>query len=298
MSTRVVDAVRSVLGALAAAAEHHTLVLRLTLVLVLLYGTTSAYTSALIRVVCTAMLAAPALTRRKGLWWILVVALCVGNIIDWYVIDNHKYLIMYWVFACALACGRDGPRGNLDDLAVTARWLVACVFGFATLWKIIGAGYLDGSFLQLAFAIDPRLQPVATAVTGLPAESFTAFSDAVELLGQNGIAGHAVEIPTGHGLALLAVMLSWCGLALEGSVAVAHALPGRRWYALRHDVLGMFVAFTYFLLPVFGFSFVLAILGLAQCTQSDESMRRRYIWLFIIIHATLLPWKALFELLD
>ena len=95
MSTRVVDAVRSVLGALAAAAEHHTLVLRLTLVLVLLYGTTSAYTSALIRVVCTAMLAAPALTRRKGLWWILVVALCVGNIIDWYVIDNHTWQLRH-----------------------------------------------------------------------------------------------------------------------------------------------------------------------------------------------------------
>ena len=91
----------------------------------------------------------------------------------------------------------------------------------------------------------------------------------------------------------LARGMSWAGLAVETSVAIVHLLPGRRWYALRHLTLMAFVAFTYVLLPVVGFGFLLGVMGFAQVADDDQRLKRFYIALLCFLQVSLVPWRNL-----
>jgi hypothetical protein len=103
-----------------------------------------------------------------------------------------------------------------------------------------------------------------------------------------------VDIPlrTSGVLGVLALALSWVTLAVEGVVAATHLIGSSRMYAIRHTVLIVFIAGTYFLLPVIGFAFVLSILGFAETRESDRVRRLVYLVLFAFVHLTLIPWQG------
>ena len=143
----------------------HTLTLKLALVLALLYGASSSAAEVPVRVLATMMLVFPTFLTQPALWWLLTVALVAGNARDWYSIDNHKYLITYWVLACTISLH---VRERHQWLGGVARTLTALVFGFAVLWKIVGGEYLNGSFLYYTFLTDSRLTRLSAAVTGTP----------------------------------------------------------------------------------------------------------------------------------
>ena len=65
-------------------------------------------------------------------------------------------------------------------------------------------------------------------------------------------------------------------------MGTVHLLGRPRWYPLRHFALMMFVALTYFLLPVTGFASILLLMDLAQCRADDTRMRFRY--LLMLVH--------------
>ena len=67
-------------------------------------------------------------------------------------------------------------------------------------------------------------------------------------------------------LALLADVLTWWTLAIEGAVALAFLCPGPSWLGRHRDhLLITFTVTTYLAAPVLGFGWLLLVLGLAQC---------------------------------
>ena len=136
MSTihRIADQVREAVSG----DGHHALVLRLTVVLLMLYGTNSPELAVPLRICGGLMLVVPGLAAMRPLWWCLVSALLLGNWWQWYSIDNHKYLIAYWTLACALSVGL--PRGVVH-LSKTAQLLIGVVFSLATFWKFLAGEY-------------------------------------------------------------------------------------------------------------------------------------------------------------
>jgi hypothetical protein len=266
------------------------LALKLTLVLVLLHGATNGAAQVPVRVLCGIMLIFPQLLRQRFFWWPLFAGLFAANAQAWFTIDNHKYLILYWTLACIVSLSIDNPRRYL---LATARVLTAMVFGFATAWKLLGREYFDGSFMYWTFLNDPRVFRVASLVSGYSPEEIRLGSEAISTAGALGLRAAAIPLLDSPGLWLLAYFLSWLGLLVEGTVAIMHAIPSQKLYRLRHYSLMVFIALTYFLLPVSGFAFVLTVLGFAQCEEADEAMRWRYLILLGIVQLIVLDWQSL-----
>lgn len=282
-----VEAVVRQLGSALAAESHHTLALRLTLLLVVLHGATSPFASVVVRVVALMMLVLPSLTHRAALWWLTLVALAASNADQWEIIDNHQYLITYWVLACTLTVQKP------EYLAINARLLVGIAFGFAVLWKLAAGQYLDGSFFYVSFFTDGRLQNFA----GLFADGGPGFvkqtSQAIGQVMAFGFDNSTLALANDRGLMTLARGMSWSGLVVETAVAIVHLLPERQSYALRHFTLMVFVAFTYVLLPVVGFGFLLGVMGFAQVADDDQRLKRLYIALLCFLQLSLVPWRNL-----
>lgn len=293
MTTVASPAISSALRELRAAVTadtNYVLALKLTLVLLLLYGATTGAARIPVRVLCGVMLVFPTLLQQAFLWWLLLAALVGANLQVWFTIDNHKYLIMYWALACALSLHFANPAAYLGW---TARVLVALVFGFATFWKFLGGEYVDGSFFYWTFLTDARVLRVAAFISGLPPDTIRLGSEAVGMAGTLGLNNLSIPVLASPTLRMATLGLSWLGLLIEGCVALTHALPTRRLYVLRHSALMAFIAMTYFLLPVSGFAFVLTVLGVAQCREDDSAMRWRYIVLLGIVQFVILDWQAL-----
>lgn len=271
--------------------SHYTLTLRLTLLLLLLHGGSSASMEVPIRVLSGAMLLLPRVLLCATGWWLLAAATVAGNAWQWSIIDNHQFLITYWVLAVALSLHTSEPH---EALRRTARALTVLVFAFAVAWKLIAGEYVDGSFLYFSFLTDTRLQRLGAALSGWSLSQTTAIREAIGFMGSRGLTGVELHVAGAAGLKTLTFWLSWMGLLLEGAVAAVYLFDSPRCYLARQYALLAFVLLTYFLVPVIGFAFVLTLIGFAQCADGDTAMKTRYLALLAGIQLTLVPWQSLF----
>ena len=191
------------------------------------------------------------------------------------------------MLACALTVGR--PR----DLPLNARLLVAVAFSFAVVWKLLAGQYVDGTFFYVTFFTDGRLQNFAGLFGTGGADAVRQTGQAISQLAAYGVDGSTLPIVNDARLLSVAVAMSWAGLAVESAVATLHLLPGARWYWPRHVSLMAFIAFTYVLLPVVGFGFVLAVMGFAQVDENDHRLKGAYIALLCFLQLSLVPWRNL-----
>jgi hypothetical protein len=284
--TAVADVGRAVDSGLNADSAHIS-TLRLTLVLLVLHAGTSASLDAALRILCLFMLVFPEAIYQRSLWLALVAALAIGTLDSWYLVDNHQYLILYWVAACAL------NLNHRRHLSTNARVLIAVAFSFAVAWKIIAGQYFDGGFFYMTAIIDPRLQNVAGVVTAIGTDQLKVTADALRYFVPHGEVGSSINILQDSRLTIAALFMSYAGIGVEAAVATAHWLPGLSAARWRHAILIGFVSMTYFLLPVTGFGFVLAVMGFAQTDNRQQWLKRVYVGLVLLIQATVVPWRNL-----
>ena len=271
---------------------RHYLVLRLTLVLLLLYGSSNLILDVPLRVVCGLMLISPSLVTHQGMWVLVCGLVWWINAANWLWIDNHKFLISYWCLACALGVSAK----NTDTvLAWNGRILIGLAFLFATLWKLLSGEYLNGSFLHYTFLTDDRIQSFAAAIGGLSPDVLPQNRLLEAMLKTAPQSALEVTLATSPLLERFALFASYWTLLIEGAVAAAFLLIGIRWLARCRDwILIIFIATTYFLLPVLGFAYVLIIMGLAQCPPNRDRDRIAYLALLAGLQLARLPWKQFF----
>ncbi len=144
------------------------LVLRLTLLVLILHGSSTAWLDVALKVLCGYMLVSRVHLKHAGLW--VVICACVWwlNARHWLWIDNHKYLISYWVLACTI--GVSGAH-CARVLAWNGRWLIGLCFAFALGWKLFAGQYFNGDFFTYTLLVDDRLELFAHLGGGLSASS-------------------------------------------------------------------------------------------------------------------------------
>lgn len=263
------------------------LVLRLTLLLLLLYGSSSLGLDVPLSVICGLMLIAPALLTNQILWLIICGLVWWVNATDWLWIDNHKYLISYWCLVCALAVSAK----NTDAvLAWNGRWLIGLTFLFATLWKMLAGEYWQGSFLHFTFLTDPRVEPIAELIGQLDPALLSQNYLLYSALSLHPDVATAATLNTTPALQTFTIAASYWTLLIEASVAIAFLVNLRWLVALRDRLLITFIVTTYFLLPVLGFAYVLAIMGYAQCPPKRSKTRWVYLGLVGALQLARLPW--------
>jgi len=68
-----------------------------------------------------------------------------------------------------------------------------------------------------------------------------------------------------------------------------------RWATARNALLLLFAVTTYVIAPVRGFGWMLMLLGLAQCDDSNRPFRPLYLAAIVLVQAYTLPVSAVFQ---
>ncbi|PSB22787.1 hypothetical protein C7B61_09535 [filamentous cyanobacterium CCP1] len=274
------------------AQPRHLLVLRFTALFLLLYGSSTVFLDIPLRVLCGLMLLSPTLLTNQVMWMLICGIVWWVNATDWLWIDNHKILITYWCLVCALAVSAKDADGVL---AWNGRVLIGLTFLFATTWKMLAGEYWDGAFLHYTFLADDRVESVATAIGSLSPNTLPQNRLLEVLLKQFPQAIGNVTLTTSPRLQAFTLAASYWTLFIEGSVAIAFLVnPLRLFSRFRDWFLIVFIATTYFLLPVLGFAYILIIMGFAQCPSKHTAVRVAYVGLFAFLQLSRLPWDLLF----
>ena len=258
-----------------------------TLVVVLLATTGAWYVAAPVSLLAAATLVFPELRDRPLLWWALLGCLGAGVHQVWSQADNHQYLIIYWVLAVALAAGSVDPAAAR---AIAARWLLAAVFALATLWKLSNVAFVDGSFFEFTLLTDSRFAPVAAMIGGVDTQDLDANRTVFDAMDAAGTGASVDLLGLSARLALLADVLTWWTLAIEGAVALAFVCPGGQLAGspprpLADHVHGHHLPGA----PVLGFGWLLLVLGLAQCRSTSGRVRILYVAAFVVVRLGATP---------
>lgn len=261
------------------------LVLRLTALLAMANAVKPFAPKIVVALMMGATLFSRTLLRSRG-WWLMVTFFVVSTTsMRWYTADNHKWLWGYWLFACAIAAGERGDVAR-RVLAFNGRWLMGLCMLAATIWKIVGWQYFDGSFFVYTLHFDSRFA-IVTQQLGQPGH---AYQDARQAFGR--VASSLQPQSVTHTQAMLAFALFACywTIFIEALWSLAFCSTRPRWLHDKRDLVALvFIATTYFLAPVHGFGSLLVVMGLAQCPVDKWRTRLGYLAALVMLHVAY-PW--------
>lgn len=223
----------------------------------------------------------PAFLRRRELWAALALLTGIRVAFDWPLSDNHAYLLCYWCLAIALSrFARD--EGRL--LSINGRWLIALVFGFATLWKLLSPDFADATFFRATLLLDPRFEGFTRLVGGLSIEQIDAARSALERHADGGwLAPVAATRPSARFEILARATTLWT-VTIEAAVTIAFCWPKDRGPSrLRDPLLIAFCVTTYAVATVDGFGWLLIAMGLSQCAAEQTRTRVAYLAAYALI---------------
>lgn len=219
------------------------------------------------------------------LTWTLVTALLAFTLVQgWLLSGNHLYLLFYLSFAALVASLSPKPE---RVFARNARLMLGLIFVLAVFWKLVGPGFVSGTFFEFYLIHDERLAPVALLLTDLSYADVLANRAALEEVWEEG----ALMLQTTPQVERLALWLTWLTLVVEVSVAAAFLGPTKWTGQFRDPVLLAFLATAYLVVPVPSFGMGLACFGYAQ--TSSHRVRALYLVAFLVMPLTALRYHLI-----
>lgn len=263
----------------------------MTLLLLLVYPSNFWYVRIPITVLSVSAFVFRSLRLDPRLWFVVAMTVISGNYQNWFLVDNHKYLLGYWSLALFCCLLTDEPEKNL---AVVARRLIALSFMFAVFWKIASRDFLDGTFFHYSLLLDERFRSVSELVGGMTQELIESNRAAYRALINFDSRMDAVRLLFTKGITYSALLFTWWTLIIEALVVVSFLWPaGKSVSKWRDFVLIVFILSTYSVAPVLGFGWTLIIMGLVQCENRYKYVRWLYMGAFVALQAYNLPFRAI-----
>jgi hypothetical protein len=235
----------------------------------------------------------PRVLRSPAVWAALTFLVFARVVRLWPAADNHYYLLAYWCLAVFLSLIMERPR---EALATSARWLLAFVFAFAFLWKVLLApDYVDGRFFRVTLLTDERFAYISQLLGGISADELAENREYLRTLPPGAELVDPPRLREPPALRRVAIAFTWGSLLLEGALALAFLFPWGRWtLPVRDGLLLSFCTVTYAFAPVSGFGWLLAVMGLAQVEPERRVLRASYlvVWFLILFYGDV-PWARL-----
>jgi hypothetical protein len=262
----------------------------MTLILLMLYAGDYWYLKRPVTILCAAAVLYRPLRHSQLFWLTTTTVLVASNYHNWYLIDNHKYLITYWCLALYLALISPDPARTI---AISARYLIGLAFAFATLWKWISPDYLDGTFFHYSLLLDDRFAALTIFLGKLSQTAYLHNHQATKALLAYASQIQSIPLQSTTQIGLLAQFMTWWTISLEGLLAVAFLWPQRWLVRWRDPLLLLFVLSTYAIAAVISFGWVLVIMGAVQSTLISKYGRLCYLAAFFILQIYLTPWQVM-----
>lgn len=268
------------------------LIVPLTLITFLLFIGSFWYLRLPVGVLCILGLVFKPITKKVYFWFLLTCFMVSCFYRNWYTLDNHQYLMLYWTIA--LTCLFIIPKQDHEKtLAINGRLLIGACMALAFIWKAGNANYLDGSFFHFTLMTDSRFENFSHLFGGIEKSDLVSNREMIKDLKSGYLTGVASErsaMMTNQHLILLAHFLTWWTLIIEGLIAVLFFLPERKIILrFRNWALLIFGFTTYSVATVTGFAWQLMILGIAQCRPEQKSFRLGYFLVFLLMQLYMAP---------
>lgn len=266
-------------------------VLRLTALLLMFYAGSGWMLSIPLKIACGAALFSTTLLRNWWLWLAITALIVFVNGGVWHSIDNHKYLITYWSICVTIAVA--WPAQSRAIISYNAQLLVGTCFFFAVAWKLLAGQFVDGSFLHNVFLTDSRVSVPASIVGGVPLSELSTNRSLSGMMQWSPTEDAIVQLSSSRALSGLAVAASWWTLLIESAVAILWLVPALRHHIAKDVALIVFIATTYFLLPVVGFATILGVMGYAAASvRGQRRLAMVYLGVIAGMQLASVPWGA------
>jgi hypothetical protein len=263
----------------------------MTLLLLLVYPSSFWYVRIPLTVLCVSAFVFSALRFDPRFWFVTAMVVMAGNYQNWFMVDNHKYLLGYWCLALFCCLLTEAPEKTLAQIA---RKLIAFSFLFAVFWKIASHDFLNSTFFHYALLLDDRFRGVSELLGGMTNELMEANRTAYRALLNFDSRIAAVQLLFTRGITYLARIVTWWTLLIELLVAVSFLWPlGKSISRWRDFFLIIFILSTYSVAPVLGFGWTLIIMGLVQCENRYRYVRWLYMAAFVVLQIYNLPFRAI-----
>jgi hypothetical protein len=264
----------------------------LTLFLVIVFGFEHWITKIIANALFVAALVFPALLRHHLFWLILALSSSIALAADWYVSDNHKYLLVYWLWVMWISHLQPTREEAENVLRWHARFFLIFIFLVAAAQKFFSPTYMSGEMFELKLLLDGRFKAFGHLIGIDRVVSDEAVKFTLVLRSPlSEVEGNALILNSTDWTARVAKLITWYDLFIQIAIGLLF-MPKRYHTDLAGHVLLLFFIFTTYLpAPVFGFGWTIAILGLVTAFNRINSLLYWYFAAFLGILCYQIPWR-------
>lgn len=216
------------------------------------------------------------ITTHFLFWLVIGITLSFYHFSEWFIIDNHIYLMIYWAFNLSVVLYTDNKH---EALVLSSKLLVGLCFFFATFWKMITPEFMDGTFFTyLLIGGDTRFEWFSMMISGMNAgllETNQAAMDSMKSVLYN---GEQIPVEITSDIKFLALYMTWWTIILEGAISLLFLISlfkNKDYFA--HLALMTFIITTYPVATVITFGLLLTCIGFG----ANASQNLKYIYMII-----------------
>lgn len=266
----------------------------LSLLLVVMHGYSTPLFTALLALALPILIFFPKTLETPWPWMFLTGAACLAIYQNWYLEDNHKILLAYWLFTMTLVFFlRESEREFV--LVKSARFFLVFVFGAAAIQKSLDPTYISSDFFAFTLLTDQRFETLM-ALIGVAREDLALSRAAKIALEQGNLADNAIDtvmLVNSVRVNVIAFLVTWWDLLVQVVIAILLAVNRRNTDLLAHIALIGFIATTYFFAPVIGFGWTITIWAFLISARRFPHLALVYLSILQLLSIYQLPWGTL-----
>jgi hypothetical protein len=264
----------------------------LTLVLAMIFGFEHWLFEIVARICFLIFALHPRSLRRPEFWLALSVAGTITIIVDWEHTDNHKYLLVYWLWVLFVAHLFAQPEQSRHVIRFNARFFLCLIFLAAAGQKLSSPSYRSGEMFEHYLYVDSRFTAFGKLI-GIDPQVPDAVKKRIALLRSPfaQVEGNELEIPGSDRARLAALVLTWWDVSLQLLIGLLLLMRRPVTDEFAHILLLFFIVTTYLPAPVFGFGWILGITGLTLAEEKFPRIAAVYMICFVVILLYQVPWR-------
>lgn len=259
--------------------EHIRTLLILFSAIVFVFFTTKDYIPFVARLVVPFLLlvlvAANTMRQRFILLFWITLGLALNVVLNFYVIANHGFVIMFIGVALLIACASED--GASDTIARAAVYLISILMGLALIQKLISPHYMNGdligSYLANGYMFKTLISLFDPSWPQTVHQNLAAQKDLMALAPAS---QSAVSVTIPPLIQVLAIVLTWAALASQVMIEACVLLRARLGIWAHYAVL-LFVLIIYSTRNENVFLSMNLILGYAITNEQTKSVRLWYV---------------------
>lgn len=216
--------------------------------------------------------------RSKLFWFIQISFYALWTFNNWQLIDNHRFLWLYWLIAIFVGLFHHNPNASIRT---SAQYLIATCMAFAVIQKAMSGDYTSSNFFLYHLITDSRFAFLDSLVDTNMRQLIYTNKEALSLVQKNST---KEIISLGPPIiATFATIITWYTITIEMVLSGLFFLPKKLMHYWQHVLLLVFST-IYFLLPIKGFAFTLLIMGFCCLKKSDTAFKWAYLFFIIYIY--------------